>query len=412
MSFRLIIVLALLTLFSANSFAEKIIVDKKHSLNSIKKAIEIAKPYDEIIINKGFYSESIIIIDKPLRLTGKDEPVVDGKGKFEIITVNSDSVYITGITFKNAGVSYLKENAAIRLENVKDCVISDCKFFNNFFGIYIAASKNCLVQNNFIQSHGKSETSSGNGIHLWNCSNVKISNNNIIGHRDGIYLEFVKDALIEKNYSKKNIRYGLHFMFSDGCTYSQNKFEDNGAGVAVMYTKNVEMINNYFYDNWGPASYGLLLKDIFESRIEKNSFIKNTTGIYMEGCSKSIIGHNVFEKNGWAIKLMANSMNNSFSKNDFISNTFDLSTNSRQNFNSFDGNYYSKYTGYDLDKNGIGDVAYRPVKLFSILAEQQKPTLILINSFFIELLNIAESIFPSLTPETLVDNRPMLRRIN
>ena len=66
MSFRLIIVLALLTLFSANSFAEKIIVDKKHSLNSIKKAIEIAKPYDEIIINKGFYSESIIIIDKPL----------------------------------------------------------------------------------------------------------------------------------------------------------------------------------------------------------------------------------------------------------------------------------------------------------------------------------------------------------
>lgn len=412
MSFRLIIVLALLTLFSANSFAEKIIVDKKHSLNSIKKAIEIAKPYDEIIINKGFYSESIIIIDKPLRLTGKDEPVLDGKGKFEIITVNSDSVYITGITFKNAGVSYLKENAAIRLENVKDCVISDCKFFNNFFGIYIAASKNCLVQNNFIQSHGKSETSSGNGIHLWNCSNVKLNNNIIIGHRDGIYLEFVKDALIEKNYSKKNLRYGLHFMFSDGCTYSQNKFENNGAGVAVMYTKNVEMINNYFYDNWGPASYGLLLKDISESRIEKNSFIKNTTGIYMEGCSKSIIEHNVFEKNGWAIKLMANSMNNSFFKNDFISNTFDLSTNSRQNFNSFDGNYYSKYTGYDLDKNGIGDVAYRPVKLFSILAEQQKPTLILINSFFIELLNIAESIFPSLTPETLVDNSPMLRRIN
>ena len=412
MSFRLIIVLALLTLFSANSFAEKIIVDKKHSLNSIKKAIEIAKPYDEIIINKGFYSESIIIIDKPLRLTGKDEPVVDGKGKFEIITVNSDSVYITGITFKNAGVSYLKENAAIRLENVKDCVISDCKFFNNFFGIYIAASKNCLVQNNFIQSHGKSETSSGNGIHLWNCSNVKISNNNIIGHRDGIYLEFVKDALIEKNYSKKNIRYGLHFMFSDGCTYSQNKFEDNGAGVAVMYTKNVEMINNYFYDNWGPASYGLLLKDISESRIEKNSFIKNTTAIYLEGCGKTVIEHNVFEKNGWAIKLMANSMNNKFSRNDFISNTFDLSTNSRQNFNSFDGNYYSKYTGYDLDKNGIGDVAYRPVKLFSILAEQQKPTLILINSFFIELLNIAESIFPSLTPETLVDNSPMLRRIN
>lgn len=412
MLIRLIITLTLLNLFSAISFAEKIIVDKQHSPNSIKKAIELAKPYDEIIINKGFYSEANIIIDKPLRLTGENAPIIDGEGKFEIFTIHSDSVFISGITFKNAGVSYIKENAAIRLEKVKDCVITDCKFFNNFFGIYIAASKNCLVKNNFIQSHGKSETSSGNGIHLWNCSNVKLNSNIIIGHRDGIYLEFVKDALIEKNHSEKNIRYGLHFMFSDGCTYSQNKFEDNGAGVAVMYTKNVEMINNYFYDNWGPASYGLLLKDISESRIEKNSFIKNTTAIYLEGCGRTVIEHNVFEKNGWAIKLMANSMNNKFSSNDFISNTFDLSTNSRQNFNSFDGNYYSKYTGYDLDKNGVGDVAYRPVKLFSILAEQQKPTLILINSFFIELLNIAESIFPSLTPETLVDNSPMLRRIN
>lgn len=407
-----IFTIILFILCSANSFADKLIVDKRHSLNSIKKAIALAKPHDEIIINKGFYTEENIIINIPLRLTGKNEPVLDGEGKFEIITINSDSVYISGIIFKNAGVSYLKENSAIRLENVKDCAITDCKFFNNFFGIYIAASKKCLIQNNYIQSRGKTETSSGNGIHLWNCSNITIKNNNIIGHRDGIYLEFVKDALIEKNYSKKNLRYGLHFMFSDGCTYSQNKFENNGAGVAVMYTKNVEMINNYFYDNWGPASYGLLLKDISESRIEKNSFIKNTTGIYLEGCSKSIIEHNVFEKNGWAIKLMANSMNNTFLKNDFISNTFDLSTNSRQNFNSFDGNYYSKYTGYDLDKNGIGDVSYRPVKLFSILAEQQKPSLILLNSLFIELLDIAESVFPSLTPETLVDNRPSLRRIN
>ena len=101
-----------------------------------------------------------------------------------------------------------------------------------------------------------------------------------------------------------------------------------------------------------------------------------------------------------------------FFKNNFLSNTFDVSTNSRQNFNSFDANYWSKYQGYDLDKNGIGDIPYRPVKLYSIMVEQNKPTLILINSFFIELLNIAESIFPSLTPETLVDNTPMLRRIN
>ncbi len=109
---------------------------------------------------------------------------------------------------------------------------------------------------------------------------------------------------------------------------------------------------------------------------------------------------------------MANSSDNVFTENNFLSNTFDVSTNSRQNFNTFASNYWNKYQGYDLDKNGIGDIPYRPVKLYSIMVEQNKPTMILLNSLFIELLNIAESVFPSLTPETLLDKTPLLMRVN
>ncbi len=394
------------------AFADRIIVNKNSSLSSIKNAIQIAKPHDEIIVNNGTFAEGNIIVDKPLKIIGNNFPVLDGEGNNEIITVTSDSVFITGFIFKNAGVSYLKENAAVRLDKVRYCEISDCNFYNNFFGIYLAQASECRIKNNIIHSNGKSETSSGNGVHLWNSNKIEITNNKISGHRDGIYLEFVKNALIKNNLSKNNLRYGLHFMFSDGCTYSGNTFQNNGAGVAVMYSKNVEMIQNHFDNNWGPASYGLLLKDISESTIEKNNFIENTTGIYLEGCSKSEIKNNSFQKNGWAIKLMANSSDNSFSKNDFISNSFDIATNSRQNFNLFIGNYYSKYSGYDLNKDGIGDVPYRPVKLYSIIVEQQKPSLVLLNSLFISLLDIAESVFPSLTPETLLDNSPSLRRIN
>lgn len=393
-------------------YADDIIVDKNSSVNSIKKAIQLANNYDQIIITSGYYAEGNIIIDKPLKIIGKNFPVLDGQEENEIITVTSDNVFISGIIFKNAGVSYLKENAAVHLDKVKNCEISDCKFLENFFGIYLAQASDCKIINNFIQSNGKSETSSGNGIHLWNSNRIKIINNEISKHRDGIYLEFVKDAIIENNISTKNLRYGLHFMFSDGCTYSGNTFKNNGAGVAVMYSKKVEMIENNFENNWGTASYGLLLKDISESKIEKNNFFENTTGIYLEGCNRTKIEHNKFKMNGWAIKLMANSSDNFFTKNDFISNSFDVATNSRQNFNTFDGNYYSKYSGYDLNKDGIGDVPYRPVKLYSIIVEQQKPSLVLLNSLFIYMLDIAESVFPSLTPETLVDNSPSLRRLN
>lgn len=60
--------------------------------------------------------------------------------------------------------------------------------------------------------------------------------------------------------------------------------------------------------------------------------------------------------------------------------------------------------------DGIGDVPYRPVKLFSLIVEKNRPTLLLLRSFFVDILDIAERIFPSLTPETLVDNQPAMKR--
>lgn len=395
-----------------NLYADKIIVDKKTNVSSISQAIKIAKPYDEIIIRAGEYKEGNIIITKPLKITGDNYPVVDGEGVYEIFTVHSNDVFISGIIFQNAGVNYLKENAAVRFENVKNGEVSNCKFYGNFFSVYLAKSNKCKIKNNHIESYGKKEASSGNGIHMWNCREIEVSNNRITGHRDGIYLEFVKQAVINGNYSANNLRYGLHFMFSDSCYYKSNQFEYNSAGVAVMYSHFVEMTKNKFSDNWGPASYGLLLKDITDSKITFNQFIENTSGIYIEGCNRSKFQNNLFEKNGWAIKLMANSSDNIFTENNFISNTFDVSTNSRQNFNTFTSNYWNKYQGYDLDRNGIGDIPYRPVKLYSIMVEQNKPSLILLNSLFIELLNLAESVFPSLTPETLLDKTPLLRRVN
>lgn len=414
MNFILIKILLVISIIILNmeDTSSQIIVDKNCKIKTITEAISIAQDGDEIIVKAGKYREGNILINKSLRLTAVGEVVIDGEGKTEVLTVTADNVEIKGFTIVNAGISYLQENAAIKLEEVKNCIVENNKLINNFFGVYLAKSENCTVRNNEIKSKGKTEASSGNGIHLWYCKNIQIESNNISGHRDGIYLEFVQDAVIKNNFSEKNLRYGLHFMFSDKCVYSHNQFQKNGAGVAVMYSKNVRMNENIFNDNWGPASYGLLLKDISESSIERNHFISNTTGIYMEGSSRSTIQNNIFEKNGWAIKLMANSMNNSFTQNDFITNSFDIATNSRQNFNTFENNYYSKYKGYDLTKNGTGDVPYRPVKLYSIIVEQQPPSLVLLHSLFIELLDIAESVFPSLTPEALVDNSPSMRRIN
>lgn len=178
-----------------------------------------------------------------------------------------------------------------------------------------------------------------------------------------------------------------------------------------MYSERVEMIGNRFEHNWGSAAYGLLLKDIDDSRIVGNVFLDNTTGIMAEGANRMKVADNDFEENGWAVKIMANAIDNTFSRNNFVGNTFDVSTNSSRAYSSFVGNFWDRYRGYDLDRNGVGDVPFRPVRFFSLVVEREEPALILLRSFLVDLLDTLERVLPVLTPENLVDEQPRMRRV-
>jgi nitrous oxidase accessory protein len=169
------------------------------------------------------------------------------------------------------------------------------------------------------------------------------------------------------------------------------------------------MINNIFEMNWGTASYGLLLKEIYDGKIEGNRFSKNTIGIYGEGANRLQIVRNVFSENGWALKILGSCFDNIFTQNNFIGNTFDLSTNSSRNYNSYEGNYWSEYNGYDLNRDGFGDIPYRPMKLFSYLVTTVDPSIVLLRSFFIDIINFAEKVTPMFTPASLIDNQPLMK---
>jgi nitrous oxidase accessory protein len=203
----------------------------------------------------------------------------------------------------------------------------------------------------------------------------------------------------------------MHFMYSDDCRYVANTFRHNGSGVAVMYTKRVEMTDNRFEDNWGAASYGLLLKEILEPTLRGNRFTRNTVGLLVDGVTRLHAENNDFTQNGWAVKLLASAQDGSFTRNQFVGNTFDVATNSRETTTSFAGNYWDDYEGYDLDRDGTGDVPYHPVRLFSLLVAQNEPMLITLRSPFVSLLDLAERVLPSITPETLADASPSMRRI-
>jgi nitrous oxidase accessory protein len=378
---------------------------------TIRAALDIAADGDRIRILSGTYAEGVLEVGRSVEIVGDGWPVLDAGGVGALLRVTADGVAIRGLVLRGTGVSHVADHAAILFDGVTGCTAEGNRLEDNFFGIYIARSSGCTVRGNEISGHATREINAGNGVHLWNASDVLVEDNAIRGQRDGVYLEHVRGAVIRRNTSERNLRYGLHFMFSSDAEYERNVFRDNGAGVAVMYSKNVRMAGNVFADNWGATAYGLLLKEITDSEVTENVFRGNTVGINSDGSARLQVTGNRFLRNGWAVRVLANSRGNTFAGNDFIENTFDVSTNSRQSFNTFSGNYWSRYAGYDLDADGTGDVPHRPVRLFALIVEKNPAALMLLRGAFVDLLDIAERVVPVLTPEALVDERPSMKEL-
>jgi nitrous oxidase accessory protein len=389
---------------------DTVVVSPSGPVRRIGAAIAAARNGTTILVRAGVYAESTIVVSKTVSIIGVGDAVIDGRDAREIMRVTANDVVIRGLHFRNVGSSYIEDRAALRVSRASGCTIENNVIENAFFGIYLADVTDCRVSGNVIRGQAKTEGTSGNGIHLWTSRRITIVGNTISGHRDGIYFEFVHNSEIRDNVSEKNLRYGLHFMFSDDCRYVGNTFRRNGSGVAVMYTKHVAMIDNWFEDNWGPAAYGLLLKEISDPVLTGNTFSRNTVGLYADGAMRIEATNNSFLNNGWAIKLMSSTSDGRFAANAFVGNSFDVATNSRSSTNAFESNYWDSYHGYDLDRNGLGDVPHRPVRLYASVVSQDAISMILMRGLFVGLLDAAERAMPVFTPVGLTDAHPRMRR--
>ena len=400
----------ILLVHSWGTSAKTITVHPQGTVKTIKAAIALAEDYDLILVEAATYKETDIYIDKPLTLLSKNA-VVDGENKGEIFVIQSDYVTIKNFNIINVGSSYIKDYAAIRVRESKNFIIENNTIKNLFFGIYLEKSKDGKVLGNKIYGKAKSEFNSGNGIQLWYCNNIEIKNNYVERVRDGIYLEFSNYCTIDKNTSQNNVRYGLHFMFSNHDTVTNCSYTNNGAGVAIMFSKFMKMSHNLFSDNWGSAAYGVLLKEVNDTEISLNLFKNNTTAINIEGSNRVTYTHNDFISNGWALNSRGANYQNQINYNNFLHNSFDLLYQGQLNQNNFDFNYWSNYTGYDLDKDGIGDVPHRPIKLFSYIVNKTPESIIFLRSLFVDIIDFSEKVSPVFTPDNLVDTQPFIKPI-
>jgi len=378
-------------------------------INSIREGIRRAKPGDTVLVFPGVYLEKGLVIDRAICLRGIGRPVLDGEGRYEIVTIKADHVVLEGFLIRHSGYSGWNDIAGVRLAGVRHVVVRNNVLEDTYFGLYCQQTDSCTLEGNRLRSRADQTIELGNGIHCWHCDYMRILNNDITRHRDGIYFEFVTHSLIRGNNSYYNIRYGLHFMFSHNDRYERNSFRHNEAGVSVMFSHGVDMAGNTFADNLGGGAYGILLKEISDSHLDSSRFLRNTAAIYMEGTTRVTISRNLFSGNGWALKVQASCSADTVSGNNFTGNTFDISTNGSLVLNVYDGNYWDKYEGYDLNRDGRGDVPYHPVSMYAMIAEKNPAVMMLYHSTMVSLLDRTEKVLPGITPAALVDHHPFMK---
>jgi nitrous oxidase accessory protein len=408
---RFICIIFIAGLFSGIVRSEAAVIKVFPGGQNLHQAIEKALPGDILQLQPGVFKEHDINVNKTLTITGLHFPIIEGENAYQLFIISADGVVIDGLQIQNTGRSSMSDMAGVKIIDARNVRVRYNLFYNNTYAVYIQNGSNEIITDNYIHGTATDEINSGNGVHGWKCDHLTVRRNTITGHRDGIYFEFVTESQIIQNKSFDNVRYGLHFMFSHHDTYTGNLFSNNGAGVAVMFSRGVEMYGNTFSQNWGDASYGILLKEISDSKIGNNLFTRNTVGIYMEGATRIHTWNNNFLNNGWAMRIQASCAESSFEHNNFIGNTFDVATNGTLVLNKFDGNYWDKYDGYDLDKNKTGDVPYYPVSLFSVVTEKTPTAMILFHSLLSRVMDQAEKVMPSIIPDQLRDNAPLMREL-
>ena len=381
---------------------------------TIGQALRAAAAGDTIVVAPGEYRANPVI-EKPVTLLGEKYPRIIGHGEGNVILVIGDDVEVNGFSVSGSGDDMLISDAAIKIRGTGARIMNN-KIHDNLFGIYLKRCTESLVEGNSIRGRSEMEMGRrGAGIHIYDADYNTIRENDVSFVRDGIYFDHSDFNLVEDN-EFSNLRYGVHYMYCKDNRFFRNIFRDSVGGVAIMYTERVTFRENQILNNRaGYNAFGLLLKDCLDSVAEANVIVGSVNGIFIEGSHRNRFVSNLVAYNDVGIMLFASALDNSFSANDFIGNLATLHTVGRADAEWTPqgiGNYYSDYTGYDIDGDGIGDTTHRLQDAFEYL-EGSRPLLrLFLMSAAADALAAAEKAFPLVPSSDEEDWAPRIKPVS
>lgn len=390
----------------------------------LQDAINTAKPYSVLSLKPGIYKGNIEIT-KPLSLLCKSGVCeLRGEGKNTVVDIKSSEVSLKGFLITNSGHAHEGVNAGINAVNVKYLEIINNEIKNCLFGINLENVDMSVIKQNKISSiKGYALGLRGDALRLWYSNFNKILNNRFINSRDMV-VWYSHGNKIYENYAKGG-RYALHFMYAGANEVVGNVYEDNSAGIFFMYAKDSLVANNKVFNSIGINGIGIGFKESSNMIIRDNTVLYNSLGLYIDRSPYEVDATNLFLRNhifynDVGVQFHSLSEGNLFLKNSFKGNLTTLindsingrNTNKALSVNTWRGNYFDDYEGFDVDKNGVGDIPYTALLFLDQNLGLYPNTAFFYGSPALKILNFLNKLAPISKPVFLMsDKYPALKII-
>ena len=327
----------------------------------LQALVDAAAPGDVVRPPPGTWAGPVVI-RKPIVLDGGGEVTIDGGGEGTVVLVKTDGAEVRGLRLVGSGENHDGLDAGVQVRGngnrILDNIIED-----SLFGVDLQQSNANLVQGNRIRSKELPLGVRGDGIRLWYSRDNQILDNEIHDVRD-VVVWYSGANKIARN-TVTGGRYALHFMYSEANLVEDNRYRDNMVGVFLMYSDGVELRRNHISGAQGATGMGIGFKESSNVVLEDNVLLYCAKGIYLDvspyqpDTTNRITGNRI-AYNGVGVTFHNDWHSNIFRNNDFDGNFTQVAVRGGGSAarNTWEGNRWDDYRGFDRDADGRGDTPY------------------------------------------------------
>ena len=329
---------------------------------ALQDMIDAAEDGAEIVPPAGVYAEQIVV-DRSVVIDGRNGVIIDAQGTGSIVTLTATGATLKNLTLRNSGRLHNKVDAGIKMIEGDFNVVKDVVIENALFGVDMDQSDNNVFRRMHISSKDMPMGLRGDSMRIYYSNDNKIEDSLIEEARD-IVIWYSEGNIFRRN-EVRNSRYGIHFMYAHKNTVEKNEIYDNVVGVFLMYANDTIVRDNKILRAWGASGVGVGFKESSGALIQRNDIIGNATGIYLDPSPWdpdmiNTFSENTIAYNGIGVEFHTEWKGNHFNRNAFMSNFTQISVRGRGTAlkESWEGNFWDDYAGFDKDTDGQGDVPY------------------------------------------------------